>query len=91
MIDDFIKFEYLNNWRDFLSCKLNNPPELLFENKGHYSLSYYNEYSDASIDMVADIYKHDIKFFNYTFKGEEFDPTVLDQYNNSIKVSYDPN
>ena len=30
-----------------------------------------------------------LEFFNYTFKGEEFDPTVLDQYKNSIKVSYD--
>lgn len=49
-----------------------------------------SEFGDISKNKIKNIMNRSIlEFFNYTFKGEEFDPTVLDQYKNSIKVSYD--
>ena len=51
-----------------------------------------SEFGDISRNKIKNIMNKSIlEFFDYTFKGKEFDPTVLSQYNNSIKVSYDPN
>jgi dienelactone hydrolase len=52
------------------------------------------------ISGLGDIPKNKIKnimnksileFFDYAFKNEKFDTTILDQYNNDIMVSYDIN
>ena len=51
-----------------------------------------SEFGDISRNKIKNIMNKSIlEFFDYTFKGKEFDPTVLSQYNNSIKVSYDTN
>jgi hypothetical protein len=51
-----------------------------------------SDFGEISKNKIKNIMNRSIlEFFNYTFKGEEFDPTVLDQYSSSIKVSYDSN
>ena len=70
LIDDFLRFEDLNLWNDFVSERMGiaPPPELIFKNKGPSSLSYLESYNESSIKIIRDMYATDIRFFGYDFK-----------------------
>lgn len=70
IIDDFLRFESLNLWDDFVSERMgiSPPPKLIFKNKGPSSASYVESYNESSIDIIRNMYAMDIKFFGYDFK-----------------------
>ena len=70
LINDFLRFEDLNLWSDFVSERMSivPPPELVFKNKGPSSRSYVDSYDKSSIDIIRNMYATDIRFFGYDFK-----------------------
>ena len=67
LIDDFFKLEYIKENYSKLSEKIGTDFSLLSHtNKGHYS-SFKDFYNQESIELVSEIYKNDINYFNYTY------------------------
>lgn len=67
LIDNFFKLEQINNNYGTLSKNVGaNFDKLPHLNKGNYS-SFKDYYNKESIEIVSEIYKEDIGYFNYQF------------------------
>ena len=67
LIDDFYKLEDIKQNYDKLSKKTATNFNLLpHVNKGNYH-SFKDYYNKESIELVSEIYRRDINFFNYTY------------------------
>lgn len=67
MVVDFVgKFENINEDFEYIQKKLNLKDGLPHLNKTQ-KLSYKGQYNQEAIDIIAEVFKADINYFNYTF------------------------